>query len=506
MSEKKAKKISRIEVIRHGRDEMNLVEYPFASLWKNTEPGAEIIHEWETQHPITGKMVQAIWRVTGDPDLGLPTSRDEQLYLVLMELTQEKGLVDQTVYFTRHDLLKRLRWPHNETGYDLLEKAFTRMGAVFITSKNAFWDATARSFKTVGFNLIDNFEIFNEKPGRRKAGQSELPLSFFKWNDVLFQSFQAGYIRAIDLDFALSLKGSLALRLYRYLDKKSYHGRRTFEIELAALCERHLGMRPNRYPSKYKERLAPAHEELIARGFLESARYEAMSTKKSEKVCYAFAPRQSRELPLSGNIAAPSVTPSSSISPQDTDPEAAAPVDADPAKSLATADDDLLERMLALKISPEVARTLLNSASAEQLTLQLDCLDARAPQDAAAVFVKAVRESWEPPAKYLKALAAAERAQKTRQVREMAQTEKAVQQAEARKQAAAHDQEAATLNAMWDKLDIRTQERLEHQVREKLASNEFLCARLEAGKLTPSSPDWIQTRHTILREMLGKIS
>lgn len=285
---------------------MNLVEYPFASLWKNTEPGTEILHEWETEHPITGRSLKAFWRVTGDPKLGLPTPSDEQVYLALMELTEESGLHSPSVHFTRHDLLRRLNWPVDQHYYNLLRDAFTRLGAVFITSQNAFWDAKARSFKTIGFNLIDNFEILEERRGRKRRearepeAQISLPMSFFKWNDVLFESFQSGYIRAIDLDFALSLRSSIALRLYRYLDKKSYDGRKEFEVELAVLCERHLGMKPCRYPSKFKERLFPAHEELLARRFLSGVRYEPMSTKKAEKVCYTFAERRGAGLPSPG--------------------------------------------------------------------------------------------------------------------------------------------------------------------------------------------------------------
>jgi len=57
---------------------------------------------------------------------------------------------------------------------------------------------------------------------------------------------------------------------------------------------------------------------------------------------------------------------------------------------------------------------------------------------------------------------------------------------------------------MWGKLDARTQERLEKQVREKLEANEFLRARMQAGKLTSESPDWLNARRELLRETLGK--
>ncbi len=57
---------------------------------------------------------------------------------------------------------------------------------------------------------------------------------------------------------------------------------------------------------------------------------------------------------------------------------------------------------------------------------------------------------------------------------------------------------------MWQKLDARTRERLDGQVREELEANEFLRARMQAGKLTPQSPAWVRTRDGILREILSK--
>ena len=66
-----------VNLIRAGRDEMNLVEYPFAGgLAKHGGHGgaAEIEQVWEMKHPLNGRPLQARWRVIGDPKMGLPTS------------------------------------------------------------------------------------------------------------------------------------------------------------------------------------------------------------------------------------------------------------------------------------------------------------------------------------------------------------------------------------------------------------------------------------------------
>lgn len=473
------------ELIRIGKDELNLIEHPFAAMWDKEGHEAVIHHEWEARHPVTGKTLRASWRVEGSPTMGLPKPNDERVYLVLLELTRETAFQNQAIYFTRYDLVKRLGWTHNNKSYQMLYDAFKRLQSVKIQAENAFWEPRAKSFRNVGFSIIDNFDILNEKPGRKskKSGQAELPMSYFRWNEVMFHSFQTGYMRSLDLGLALSLKGDIALRLYRYLDKKSFDGRSRFEIELEMLCERHLGMRAARYASTLKARIKPAHDELIERGILQSVSYEPMKSKKAEKVCYLFPSKT------------PALSKEDSHNPP-TEPEGEAPRES----AL-----DLLQRMLDLKISPDVARDLLASTPADALGLQLDCLRDRKAKDPAAVFVKAVREGWEPPAKYFERIEAVERAKNAREVSETEKQQKAAQEAAKRQETAAQEKEAGALEAMWGKLDARTQERLEKQVREKLEANEFLRARLQAGKLTPESPDWIKARHDLLREWVSRI-
>ena len=555
----------KVEVVRHGRDEMNLVEYPFASLWKNTEPGTEILHEWETEHPVTKRSLKAFWRVTGDPKLGLPTPSDEQVYLALMELTEESGLLSPSVHFTRHDLLRRLNWPVDQHYYNLLRDAFTRLGAVFITSQNAFWDAKARSFKTIGFNLIDNFEILEERRGRKRKepreaegqGQISLPMSFFKWNDVLFESFQSGYIRAIDLDFALSLRSSIALRLYRYLDKKSYDGRKEFEVELSVLCERHLGMKPCRYPSKFKERLSPAHDELLARSFLSGVRYEPMSTKKAEKVCYSFAerhapgphaasdaapvapfenwpdeadegadeaegvtsepqaveaqePQSAEDVAADGEVRAPDQSEGSAARVQVFAQARAGAATSAAAGSPAPAREQeaeeawsgerqaLLEAMLELRVGREVARELVRSVEPSVLREQLDCLSDRAPKDPAAVFVKATREGWEPPRAFTDRREAAQRARESSRARELARLEdERARQARLESEAALEQSaldESARLDALWNSLGEDERRRIESQARERLGV-------LGMAGRAPSALEAM--RRTLLRDLLA---
>jgi hypothetical protein len=449
------------EIIRLGVDEMNLVEYPFASLWNKEEPGAKIEHEWEAQHPVTGRMVKAIWRATGDPEIGLPGPSEERIYLALMELSRERGLEHQSVSFTRYDLLKRLNWPDNRNCYQMLLDGFRRLRAVSITSENAFWDASIKSFRNVGFGIIDNYDIVAEPPGRKRKEpqQNKLPLSYFRWNDVIFGSVQAGYIRALDVGFALSLKGDTALRLFRYLDKKAYGGRKGFEIELAGLCERHLGMKPTRYDSTRKARLKSAHDELLERGFLREVSFAPMKTRKAEKACYAFGLRHG------ASASRPAALPEASAPSLEPPPAVPVPEARPGGEDVESA---LLKRMAALGVSADVAGGFAAGVPPEELALQLDCLGDRKANDAAAVFVKSVREKWAIPQAHLDRVEARQRAEREQAKREAARASKAHQEIERRERSASQEQESARLDGMWERLGEAERGEIDRQASQRL--------------------------------------
>ena len=315
-----SKSIATKAVIRLGRDEMNLVEYPFASLRLETRGGDErvgtmIEKKWLVPHPNhPGRELDAGWSVSGHPELGLPTASEERLYLVMMELTHQEGW-HQTVHFSPAQILDRLGAVPNSRAYVTLRLGFARLKAMSVLARHCFWDNSGqRLIDTVGFSVIDDFTL-DLMVGRKKTGL--LPLSSWKWSDTIFASMQANYIRQIDLDFALSLDRPLAMRLYRYLDKKRYSkaGPRSGYTEgLQNLCDKHLGLADTRFPSVMKRTLDAAHAELIARGFLKSAAFEPLASGKGLKVVYRFGDKILPKNTKSGAVTspAPEVAPTNS--------------------------------------------------------------------------------------------------------------------------------------------------------------------------------------------------
>ena len=289
---------------------MNLAGNPFALLQADSrrDNNSVISYEWERTLP-GGKIVTASWRVTGDPELGLPGPADELLYLVLLQLTREGAdgpsqEWPQVVHFSRWEVLRRLGWPDAPKFYVSLRDCFRRLSAVNIGAEHSFYNARTKApYLSVGFHIIESFAIADEPRGR-KANQT-LPLSWFKWSDQLHDSFVAGNVRDLALDFIISLDHPTARRLFRYLDmmRKAPKGppRRDFTIGVMKLRDR-LGMTNYKYVSKVKEKLLSAHQELTACGYLSNV--EFVVGNDGEMVRYTFG--DPRSLAIDAAKSAPS--------------------------------------------------------------------------------------------------------------------------------------------------------------------------------------------------------
>ena len=64
-----------------------------------------------------------------------------------------------------------------------------------------------------------------DRPSVRRRPGAEgdpLPLSSFRWNEVIFESFQSGNLKQLDLEFYLRLRLPTTKRMFRFLDKRFY--------------------------------------------------------------------------------------------------------------------------------------------------------------------------------------------------------------------------------------------------------------------------------------------
>ena len=381
------------EELRAGKDEMNLVEYPITLLSRRHESEIKTIEFSDTITGEKGKIIKREWVVTGSDKYGLPLAQDNDVLLALLALGKEQGLESKKIHFSRYRLCQIMGWKLGGTNYRRIEETLNRFGGVHIFAKNALWDNKKKSYVTMGFGIIDDFYLYDSP---RYTGQEPFPFSYVNLGEVLYESIKAGYIKNLDLKAYYALESSVTKRLYRYLDKKRYDGKKKFEINIFSLAETHLGLQKTKYASQIKEKLDTAHEELIKAGFLKSVEYQKTSDGSSEKVIYTFGKKTE-------------LAESDAVSPgkkEKASPEAPAQVD-----------DPLLARLLEIGVTRAMARKIFKEFSREVIQAQVDALPHRDAKDRPAALISAIREGWSLPGAFQEAEARKKRDEEEEQLR-----------------------------------------------------------------------------------------
>jgi len=289
-------------IVREGRDEMNLAEFPFALLTTRQPEDISTVEFHDVIQTPDGRTVDRRWTITGSDAYGLPLATDEEVYIALMEITREQGFTAPRVTISRYDLVHRMNWPDQGHSYHRLYTSLARLTGVTILARNAFWDNEAKRYVTEGFHILDRFRLVNEPPGRHSTVHDPEWESFIVWNEVLFQSFLRGNIKLINTQLYFSLHSAIARRLFRYLDKKRYDGKTHFRINLQKLAFEKLGMSRSYSVSNLRRELKRAHDELIGVGFLTGAWFEGRGERSL--VMYQFPADATRR-----TLPAPTVSP-----------------------------------------------------------------------------------------------------------------------------------------------------------------------------------------------------
>ena len=271
----------------NGRDEMNLAEFPFATLRSRRDDKDALIHEsWTVSE--SGERHQQRWVVRGLSGIGLPTEFDERVYVALVAITASQGFVDRKVPFSVYRVLKTMGLTDSRKDYHNIEKSLDRLVGVTIKSEGAFWDNAARERVTTAkaFHLIDEYWLRYKETNERVRKEEGIP-GYIVWGGQIWKSFQANYIKHLDLAVFYSLQSPVARRLYRFLDKRMQYQQK-YEIDIFELASR-LGMVRYSKPTWVKRRLQPAFDELIANGFLKSAK--SIKHKRYTRIRFVKAPK-----------------------------------------------------------------------------------------------------------------------------------------------------------------------------------------------------------------------
>ncbi len=262
-----------VERTRIGRDELNLAEFPLATLTSRVPKGQRTLsftdRIWDP-----GRRQRVIRRltITGSDAYGLPTALDDEVILGLIQLTREEDFGSAEVFFSRYRLIRLLGWRDEGKSYTRLETSLKRWVGVTLFYEKAWWDKQEKAWVDESFHILERLVLYDRDRRLRRQGMKEPALSSFVWNPVVFRSFQAGYLKRIDMELLRRLRTPIAKRLYRILDKRFYH-RDAWEFDLRELACEHVGMSRSYDNGQLKRKLRAAVEELERRGYLEPAEW-----------------------------------------------------------------------------------------------------------------------------------------------------------------------------------------------------------------------------------------
>lgn len=258
------------QLIQWGLDELNLCEFPIAVLSDKAPRNRNTLvrkdRKWD---PVRRSFFERQLTITTGDKWGFPTALDDELLLALIYITREQnGFTDRRVHFSRYDLVRLLGWNDHGRSYDRIKTGLMRWKALTLTYEQGWWDKGDQIHRTTGFSVLDNVDLFEKRMNQGRARQQLfLPISTFTWNEVIFKSFQDGYIKPIDMDVFRRLTLPISKRIFRFLDKRFYH-KKTWDFPLREFSENKVGMQPYRFESKIKEKLAPAIRELEEQGII----------------------------------------------------------------------------------------------------------------------------------------------------------------------------------------------------------------------------------------------
>ena len=259
-----------VHLIGMGKDEMNLAEFPLTTLADRVPQGCKTL-VFEDRIFDKGQRQQVARRLTisASDKFGLPTALDDEVILGLVQLSKADDFASRQVQFSRYQLVHLLGWREEGKSYARLEESLKRWLGVTLYYENAWWDKCRKKWVDAHFHLLDNLMLYHRaKRGERSAKDDDgKPLSSFIWNEIIFRSFQAGYLKDLDLEFYHTLSRPSPSECIAFSTRSSISAI-SRRFSLSQFAREHIGLSRRYDTAQLKRRLNPAIKELVETGYL----------------------------------------------------------------------------------------------------------------------------------------------------------------------------------------------------------------------------------------------
>jgi hypothetical protein len=233
---------------------------------------------------IDGRRVEAKVTIAPIVDGELPTTADQDKYIALLKLIEEKrketGTVSNPVAFTSYELMQMLGVADSGVHYAEIENWLRKMTTTSVISEGAVYLADKKVWAT------DVFHVFSRAVS---VGQQLEDGTTSDKNYVWLSPWQLENIKnfhqvSIDFDTYRKLKNHIAKALVPLLQIWLYASRNdgVFEKRYEELCQ-YLNIKQYGPISLIKKQLAPSLDELTSSGYLASWAVEQTSAQLVKK-------------------------------------------------------------------------------------------------------------------------------------------------------------------------------------------------------------------------------
>jgi len=239
-----------------GRDEMNLCSVALCDFGSGRKiKKTQLIRSWSLKSGYSMDI-----EAMGDAKLGLPTSSDMDLLVVLLQISKEQDFPRKNE-FDGIDLLRRLGRPKAGKSYQATRNGLRRLKGLTFNKWSGWYSKQGKSKIITGqWSLLDSWNWATQEEIEKGADSK----SWFIWGSHAQDSMQQGYIKQLDLNKYFSLPNPEARFIFRYVDRHLYK-KDTYTVSTRHLYEDVLGLswgnkKPKRMIDHLKKLLGPLEE------------------------------------------------------------------------------------------------------------------------------------------------------------------------------------------------------------------------------------------------------
>jgi len=259
------------------RSEVNFLTYPFFCLDNRWHTDRLKIEYHRTLDRGEGRQ-EISWRVLAHQEYGLPGPFDWELHKAIEAIINERGFpVRNPIPFSMRDVCRRMGVTYSGRTAEAIKAACLRITSTMVESKRTFYSKPKKRW------LEDNFHLYDRVVYRGdELPESTVPAdtNYLFLGSWYLENLNALYVSLLDPHYRRSLSVSLARRLYEILGVKFYGLRAPqapgLRYAYSTVCAL-LPVTRHRYLSQAHRQLDPAHQELIATGFLERVAWQPVA-------------------------------------------------------------------------------------------------------------------------------------------------------------------------------------------------------------------------------------